>query len=81
MKIDVRLFATLKDRAGANHIEVELPDPATVRDLRAAIRGAHPNLAETMAVSIVAVNRAFSDEETPILAHDEVALFPPVSGG
>ena len=37
MKVSVRLFAGLRERAGAQHIEVELPDGAVVGDLLTAM--------------------------------------------
>jgi molybdopterin synthase catalytic subunit len=79
--VKIKLFATLKERAGASEIEVDLPAPATVRELRAAIGAQHPALAELAARSVVSVNREFAFNEEPVQPADEVALFPPVSGG
>ena len=78
---DVRLFATLKDKAGSSRIQVAVDLPATVADLRAAVAAAHPALADSLNSALVAVNRDFADLETAVAAGDEVALFPPVSGG
>jgi molybdopterin synthase catalytic subunit len=74
MEISVRLFAGLRQRAGAERITVELPDPATVADLMAAM-----DLPPRSCV--VAVNREYAAAEHPIAAGDDVALIPPVSGG
>jgi molybdopterin converting factor small subunit len=49
--------------------------------LRAAISLQHPALAELAARSVVSVNREFAFNEDPVQPADEVALFPPVSGG
>ncbi|MEA2178704.1 MAG: MoaE-MoaD fusion protein [Solirubrobacteraceae bacterium] len=73
MRLTVRLFAGLKERAGAATAELEVPDPATVADVRAAFGDEWPY--------IVAVNRVFAGDEEPVRAGDEVALIPPVSGG
>jgi molybdopterin synthase catalytic subunit len=82
IEIDVRLFATLKDRAGSDRIRVALPaNPATVADLLDAVRQSHSALAPALPSALVAVNRAFAGPDTPVGAADEVALFPPVSGG
>ncbi len=81
MDIAVRLFATLKDRAGADRITVSLAEPATVADLLVALGHAVPALAPALDSSLVAVNRAYAGESVPVRAGDEVALFPPVSGG
>ena len=73
MQVTVRLFAGLRERAGAPTVDLELPDPATVADVRTAF---DPNLPY-----IVAVNRVYADDAEPVAAADEVALVPPVSGG
>lgn len=77
----IKLFATLKDRAGAGEITLQTPATLTVGELRAALAAAHPGLSELIARSIVSVNREFAFNEDVVRATDEVALFPPVSGG
>jgi MoaE-MoaD fusion protein len=76
----VRLFAGLRERAGADEIDVDLADGATVADLLAALDstpvGGLPERS-----FIVAVNRSFATPQDRIAAGDEVALIPPVSGG
>ena len=74
MVITVRLFAGLRERAGRDRVEVELPDGARVSDLLAAMDVAPRSC-------VVAVNREYADEATQVSAGDEVALVPPVSGG
>ena len=37
--VTVRLFAGLRERAGADRVEVQLPDDAVVRDLLSAMGG------------------------------------------
>ena len=81
MIVEIRLFATLKDRAGQSHIQVSVPESATVEALLAAAASSHPELAPALDSALVAVNKAFADEATPLNPGDEVALFPPVSGG
>ena len=74
MVISVRLFAGLRERAGSAHVDVDLPDDATVGDLLAAM-----DLAPRSCVA--AINREYADASTRIAPGDEVALVPPVSGG
>jgi len=81
MDINIRLFATLKDRAGQNKILVTIPSPATVQDLLDAVELAYPKLASSLPTVLVAINKNFAFPETIIGQDDEVALFPPVSGG
>jgi MoaE-MoaD fusion protein len=81
MDIQVKLFATLKDRMGSSRVDVELPDDATVSLLLDRLAANQPKLAPSIATCVVAVNQEFAFGSTPIRPGDEVALFPPVSGG
>lgn len=81
MEIQIKLFATLKDKAGSNKITVSVAEPATVATLLAATEKAYPNLATSLPIALVSVNKAFAGKETAVSPGDEVALFPPVSGG
>lgn len=82
MKLNVQLFATLKDRAGANHVALELPDAtSTVARVRDALVGQVPALAPSMPTAICAVNQEFAEANDTVREGDEVAFFPPVSGG
>ena len=81
MKLEIRLFATLKDRAGQGRIQVSLDEPATVQTLLNALTADYPPLAPILPTVLVAVNKNFASQTTPITPGDEVALFPPVSGG
>jgi len=81
MNLEVKLFATLRDRAGRNLVQVSLPEPATVQDMLQALAAAYLELAPALPAALVAVNKQFAFPDTPLQAGDEVALFPPVSGG
>lgn len=81
MELEVRLFASLKDRAGAERVAIAVDDPVTVHRLTEALAASYPALEPALPTALVAVNRDFAFPDTPINAGDEVALFPPVSGG
>jgi MoaE-MoaD fusion protein len=74
LRVSVRLFAGLRERAGADRVEVELPDGARVTDLLAA-------MGLTPGQCVVALNREYAEADAVVGADDEVALVPPVSGG
>ncbi|HEX4187534.1 MAG TPA: molybdenum cofactor biosynthesis protein MoaE [Solirubrobacteraceae bacterium] len=82
MRVSVRLFAILRERAGASSIEIDLPEPATVDDALKALaqRG---ELSEVMARVPVrmAVNREYAERSSELHGGDELALITPVSGG
>jgi len=74
VKISVRLFAGLRERAGSDHVELELPDDARAVDVLTAM-GLEPGQC------IVALDREYAAMEERVLPSHEVALIPPVSGG
>jgi molybdopterin synthase catalytic subunit len=76
MEVTVRLFAVLRERAGAPVVSLELPEGASVGD--ALERLSH--LADGVPL-VMAVNREYADEEQVLDPGDELALIPPVSGG
>jgi molybdopterin converting factor subunit 1 len=80
MRVSVRLFAGLRERAGGQHVEVELPEGAVVEDLLAAM-GSTPVGPLAPGQCVVAINREYAPRGEPIREGDEVALIPPVSGG
>ncbi len=77
----IKLFATLKERAGTGEIALIAEGEFTVGELRALVAAQHPELAALVARSIVAVNHEFAFDDDMVRVTDEVALFPPVSGG
>jgi MoaE-MoaD fusion protein len=76
VEVTVRLFAMLRERAGAGELVLELPEGARVRDALAEVS----ELAEGMPL-VMAVNREYAGEDLELNAGDELALIPPVSGG
>jgi molybdopterin synthase catalytic subunit len=76
MHVRVRLFAALRERAGAGEVELELPEGASVADALAEMR----SLTEGVPV-VMAVNHEYADSELVLGPGDELALIPPVSGG
>jgi MoaE-MoaD fusion protein len=76
MEVTVRLFAMLRERAGAREVTLSLPDGARVSDALAEL-GA---IAEGLPL-VMAVNRVYADEDQVLDPGDELALIPPVSGG
>jgi MoaE-MoaD fusion protein len=76
VQVRVRLFAGLRERAGAPEIELELPDGARVADALERMRG----LTDGVPV-VMAVNHEYADAGAALQPGDELALIPPVSGG
>jgi len=76
MKVRIRLFATLRERAGADQVELDLPEQARVRDALDQLRDVTSDLPVVMAI-----NQEYANEDAILQAGDELALIPPVSGG
>lgn len=81
MKITVKYFATLRDRVGRRDEQIEVPDATSAEGLKSILAERHPELAESLPTTIMAVNREYVGKEHVIQDEDEVAIFPPVSGG
>ena len=76
MKITVRLFAGLRERAGAGQLELELPDGASVAQVWPTLE-----LGDEPSGLLYAVNRVYAEPDRLLADGDEVAMIPPVSGG
>ena len=81
MLVSVQLFAAARDRAGRSSIQVELPEAATVKDLRSRLCEDYGQLNDIVPRAMVAVDTEYARDEQQIRAGSEVALIPPVSGG
>jgi len=76
VEITVKLFAVLRERAGASEVTLELPEGARVRDAIDSLASV------TAGVPVVmAVNREYVPPDRSLAEGDELALIPPVSGG
>lgn len=85
MKVKVLFFASLREQLGAGALEVDAPSGvATVGALRAHLRSRGASyesaLGEKKALRM-AVNQEMVPASAPLEAGDEVAFFPPVTGG
>ena len=81
MQVTVRLFALARERIGRPDLTLELAEPATVGGLKQALTSRFPELAPLMDHLMFAVATEYADDDHPIHSGDEVAAFPPVSGG
>ncbi len=81
MRVSVKLFAILRDRAGVGELDLELAAGATVADAAEALGERLPALRGLAARVAYAVNRSYVKAATELSDGDELALIPPVSGG
>lgn len=81
MNVTVKLFARARDLAGADAVVLDLPDGARVAELRAALVERVPTMKALAPQLFIAVNNDYADDARPLAPRDEIACFPPVSGG
>lgn len=81
MQVTVRLFATLRQQAGWKEKQFEIAAEATVAELIAQMEQAEPVLSLHGRTLYAAVNMEYAKLEQRLVDGDEVAFFPPVSGG
>ena len=81
MKVKVKLFAILRERAGTAEITKEIQEGSTVADLWAALQQDYPKLAVPGIRLLYAVNQDYVTPDRVLKNSDEVVFVPPVSGG
>ena len=77
MTVHVKFFASLKERLGCDGATVEIGEEATAVDVWLQATGGKP-MPDNI---LVAVNQAHSNPNARVESGDEVAFFPPVTGG
>ena len=79
--VKLLFFATLRDRAGARSMELDIPLDLTIQGLKDKISAEFPNLKDSMSSVLITINREYAFDEAIIPADAEIGMFPPVSGG
>jgi MoaE-MoaD fusion protein len=81
VRVRVRLFGALAERAGRDQEALDLPEGATAAHALREVGERHPAAASILGRISVAVNREIVPADWTLAADDEVALLPPVAGG
>jgi molybdopterin converting factor subunit 1 len=81
VRVPVALFARYREAVGRGRVEVEVAERATVEDVWAALVAAYPALTAYRPHTLFAVDTDYVEPDRPVRAGEEVACFPPVSGG
>ena len=79
MKVTVRFFAQFREIAGEKQKEVEIEDGRMLHDIIFRLRNEYPDLKKQKI--ILSLNHKYAHPEEKLKDDDEIALFPPVSGG
>jgi molybdopterin converting factor subunit 1 len=81
VRVVVRLFAILRERAGTGEFELDLPAGATVATAAERLGEVYPAVRDHARHVAYAVNREYVGPTTQLRDGDELAVIPPVSGG
>ena len=85
MTLTIRYFAWIREHTGTDLETVSLPNNvSSIGDLvqhLVTMSDGHEQALKNIRAVRVAVNRTYGDLDTPVAGGDEVAFFPPVTGG
>jgi molybdopterin converting factor subunit 1 len=81
MTVRVLFFASLARKLGQNHLNLDLPDGATVGDALRALEHQFPPLSALGSQLAIAVDLEYVGNDHTLTPDAELALIPPVSGG
>ena len=81
MRVTVRLFARLRDIAGASELPREVASGATIRTVWTQMAGEFPGFAAYERSMSSALNADYARMDAEVHDGDEIAFLPPVSGG
>lgn len=80
--INIRFFAMLRERIGVDKVDYEFTDEKTVSDIKQKLiaQGEPWTLLAEQDV-LIAVNQTLTSASATVNDGDEIAFFPPVTGG
>src|ERR1044071_4425093 len=81
MNIRVLFFGAARDAVGANQMDLALEAPATVSSASQSLKERFEKLERFGRSLLFAVNQEYATPDTQLKENDELAVFPPVSGG
>lgn len=81
MKVNIRLFAALREVLGRGEVILNVSEGATVGELQGQLMREYPAVEAFLATLVWAVNEDYVSAEHRLREGDEIALIPPISGG
>ena len=81
MKVSVLYFASIREKTGKREERFDQEDQSSISDLRTSICALYPDLEAQLESAVFAVNRVIVNSNQGLSDDDEVAIFPPISGG
>jgi molybdopterin converting factor subunit 1 len=81
VRITVKFFAILRDRANTSETTLDVPEQSNIATAMETLAARFPAIAADLNRVAVAVNRSYAKRDALLHEGDELALIPPVSGG
>ena len=81
MKVRVRLIGRYKTITGQEHLELEVKDAPTLKDVLDAFVNRYPTVEKDRRFMMVSKNNTFAPPDTSVRQGDEVTICPPVVSG
>ena len=81
MRINIRLFAVLREKVGVDEIPLDVEEGSTVAEVAQILMRKYPELRPMADIALFAVNTEYVEANYVLSKNDELALIPPVSGG
>ena len=81
MKVTVRYFAAHREATGVADEVLDVPEGTSVTELMEELMRRHPDLVDLRRDTVISVNKGIGTGDIGLQDGDDVALFPPISGG
>lgn len=77
----VNLYYHLKEKAGTNSIQIEIPDTATMKDLKKLLIENYPALESQLDNILMLINQKIAVDEDMIPKEARISFLTPIGGG
>jgi molybdopterin synthase catalytic subunit len=81
VRLKLLFFASLKDIVGSRELQIDMPAGSTIHDVLERLESSYPRLRAYRPVVLTSVNEEYAPLQATVADGDELAIFPPVSGG
>ena len=81
VRINVLFFASLADIVGSRKLVLNVADDVALGEVLEQLELNYPGLKDYRSLLLMAVNEEYAERSHSLRDGDEIAIFPPVSGG
>jgi molybdopterin converting factor small subunit len=80
MNVQILAFGIAKEIFATNLLDLEVMENVSCKDLKNLLETSYPRLRQ-LSSYMIAINNEYATDSQRIVAGDEIAIIPPVSGG